>query len=269
MHNMVVAASPQRDRSAVAAWIADAARRGERGLYKHAPTEGADVVLPQTRRAAGLDAAVRAAGAVLPVDTAVLRDETGGRSEALYALHREQAERAAREGYAGLAMTGDAAAMRTITSGLAELVGYERALEHLAAEAGVRSLCRYATGESPDLLERMLTTHYREVDDDGWAARVADDRLHVRGELDFSNAGLFSPVLRAALRAGVRTIDASRLEFCDVAGVRTMVTATDLLPSRELPVRVVGVDRVLARLLEVTGVVYHPGLRLVPREADA
>ena len=47
-----------------------------------------------------------------------------------------------------------------------------------------------------------------------------------------------------------------------------MVTATDLLPVGELPLDVVGVDRVLARLLAVTGVVDHPGLRLVEREAD-
>ena len=145
MHSMV-AATPERDRPALATWIAGAASRGEQVLYKYAPADDAGEVLHRTLRDAGLDPAVLTTGAVLPMDTAALRAETGGRPEVLYALHREQAERAARAGYAGLAMTGDAAAMRTITSGLAELVGYERALEHLAAEAGVRSLCRYATG---------------------------------------------------------------------------------------------------------------------------
>jgi hypothetical protein len=105
MHSLLVSASPVRDRSTVAAWIAGAVGRGERVLYKHAPTE-------------------------------------------------------------------DAAAMHTITRTDAELTGYERDLERLAIEAGVRSLCRYPPEERPELLHEMLVVHYRDVDDDVWGAEL-------------------------------------------------------------------------------------------------
>jgi hypothetical protein len=112
-------------------------------LYKHAPTEDAAAVLGRSLPEVGLDPAVLTSGQVQLADTTALRAQTGGRHERLYGLHLEQLRQAIREGFAGLALTGDAAAMHTITRTDAELAGYERDLERLAIEAGVRSLCRY------------------------------------------------------------------------------------------------------------------------------
>lgn len=269
MHRLLVSASPPRDRSVVAAWIAGAVGRGERVLYKHAPNEDAAAVLSRSLPEVGLDAAVLTSGQVQLADTTALRAETGGRHDGLYGLHLEQLRQATREGFAGLALTGDAAAMHTITRSDSELIGYERCLERLAVVAGVRSLCRYPPEEQPGLLGEMLAVHYRDVDDEVWGAEVVDGCLRVRGEIDFTAAGRFSAVLRAALTAGVRTVDASGLTFCDVAAVRVLVSAADAFQQDGVPLALVGVDGGVARMLAVTGVDQWAGLHLIGRDADA
>jgi anti-anti-sigma factor len=269
MHSLLVPASASRDGSTVAVWIAGALRRRQRVVYKHSPSEDAAAVLGRSLPAVGVDPGVLSSGQVQLADTTGLRAETGGQHEALYGLHLSQLRQATREGFSGLALTGDAAAMHTITRDQAELSGYERDLERLAVEAGVRSLCRYAVEEDPGLLGEMLAVHYRDVADEGWSVEVVDDRLRVRGELDFDNAERFTPVLRAALAAGVRTVDASGLEFCDVAGVRALVSATDVLQLDALPLTVVGFDGVLARILAVTGALDQRVLQLSERDASA
>jgi anti-anti-sigma factor len=113
----------------------------------------------------------------------------------------------------------------------------------------------------------MLAVHYRDVADDVWSVEVVDHRLCVRGELDFSNASRFVPVARAALGAGVRTLDASGLVFCDVAGIRALVSAADALRPYALPLTVTGADGVLVRMLHLTGAVNSLMLQVGEREA--
>ena len=272
MHKLLVPASPALERSSVAAWIADAVGRREKVLYKHAPTEDAAAVLGGSLPEVGVDPAVLTSGQVQLADTTALRARTGGGHEALLALHRHQLGEATRAGFAGLALTGDAAAMLTITCDEHELAGYERGLERLAVEAGVRSLCRYSADERQALLDDMLAVHHRDVADDVWSVEVAvvdgDHRLRVRGELDFSNAGRFVPVVRAALGAGVRTLDASELVFCDVAGIRALVSAADALPPDTLPLTVTGADGVLATMLHLTGALNSRALQMGERETS-
>lgn len=253
MHKLLVPASPTLERSAVAAWIADAVGRREKVLYKHAPTEDAAAVLARSLPEAGVDPGVLRSGQVQLADTTALRAHTGGGYEALLALHRHQLGEAVRAGYAGLALTGDAAAMHTVTYDARELARYERGLERLALDAGVRSLCRYTADQQRLLLDDMLAVHFRDVADDVWSVEVVGERLCVRGELDFSNASRFVPVVRAAVGAGVRILDASELVFCDVAGIRALVSAADGLPPNTPPLTVTGADGVLASMLHLTG----------------
>jgi anti-anti-sigma factor len=266
MHSLLVPSSPTQEHSAVADWIAAAVRRREKVLYKHAPTEDAAAVLQQSLPAAGVDAAVLASGQVQLADTTDLRAETDGGHEALFALHLQQLAQATREGFAGLALTGGAAAMHTITRDDRELAGYERDLDRLATKSGVQSLCRYPPDERPLLLRDMLAVHYHDVADDLWSVEVIDDQLRIRGELDFSTTDRFAAVLRAALTAGVRTLDASALEFCDIAGLRALISATDTLPISALPLPVVGVDGLLLRILMLTDLLDGRVLQITERD---
>jgi anti-anti-sigma factor len=268
MHSLLVPTSASRDSSTVATWIAGAVGRQERVLYKHAPSENAAAVLGGSLPAVGLDPGVLSSGQVQLADTTELRIETGGWHEALYALHLSQLRQARREGFTGLALTGDAAAMHTITRNQTELSGYERDLERLAVEERVPSLCRYPRDEDLRVLGEMLAIHYRDVADDGWSAEVVDGLLRIAGELDFSNAERFRTVLCAAVSNGVRTIDTSKLEFCDVAGVRALVSAASVLQPKALPLKVVGLDGVLLRILGVTGMLDRRVLQVTQRDSD-
>jgi anti-anti-sigma factor len=266
MHSLLVYATPGRDRSAVAVWIAEALGCGKRVLYTHAPSEDAAAVLGRSLPEVGLDPAVLSSGRVELADTAVLRAASGGQHQRLYELHVEQARQATREGFTGLALTGDAAAMRSVTRDATELVGYERALGRLADQLAVPSLCRYPAHEQPELLGDMLEVHFRDVDDEHWAAAVVGDRLRVRGELDVSNADRFAAVLRAVLAGGLHTVDLSEVEFCAVAGIRALVTATDQTDRGPAVLTLEGVPAVLARLLRLVGAADLPNLRLNERE---
>src|SRR5919107_3271075 len=121
MHSLLVYASPRREQSTVASWIAEALGRGEKVIYKHAPAEDAAAVLGRSLPEVGLDAAVLSSGRVELADTTVLRAASDGQHERLYELHVEHARQATREGFTGLALTGDGAAMRSITANETEL----------------------------------------------------------------------------------------------------------------------------------------------------
>ena len=69
MHKLLVPASPALERTAVAAWIAEAVGRREKVLYKHAPTEDATAVLTRSLPEVGLDPAVLRSGQVQLADT--------------------------------------------------------------------------------------------------------------------------------------------------------------------------------------------------------
>jgi anti-anti-sigma factor len=269
MHSLLLPSSPAQEHSVVAEWIAAAVRRRVKVLYKHAPIEDAGAVLKRSLPAAGVDAAVLASGQVQLADSTDLRAQTDGRHEALYALHLQQLGQATREGFTGLALTGDAAAMHTITRDDRELAGYERDLDRLATESGVPSLCRYPPDERPGLLTDMLAVHYHDVADNLWSIEVIDDQLRIRGEVDFSTTHRFAAVLRAALAAGVRRLDASGLEFCDIAGLRALVSATNTLPSSALPLPVVGVDGLLLRILMLTDLLDGRVLQMTERDTGA
>jgi anti-anti-sigma factor len=265
---LLVYSSPRQDRSVVAVWIAEALGRGEKVLYKHAPTEDAAAVLGRSLPQVGLGAEVLSSGRVELLDTAVLHADTDGRHERLYDLHREQVAHAAREGFTGLALTGDQAAMNTVTRDDTELAGYERDIERLASDSGVRSLCRYPTGERPGLLCDMLAVHHRAVEDNDWAAEMAGNRLRVRGEIDGSNADRFATVLHAAVSDGLRLVDLSGLRFCSLAGARALACAGASLADPEhggAPLALVEVNHGLVKLLTLTGFADDPGLQLIER----
>lgn len=269
MHSLLVYASPRRERSAVASWIAQALGRGEKVIYKHAPTEDAAAVLRRSLPEVGLDAAVLSSGRVELVDTTDLKAASGGRHERLYDLHLEHARDAAREGFSGVALTGNAAAMRSITRDATELSGYERDLDRLAHEFHMPSLCRYPDEEQPELLGDVLEVHFRDVEDEYWTAAVTGDRLRVRGEIDFSNADRFAAVLRAVVASGLHRVDLSEVGFCAVAGIRAILSVTDHPPRGAAALTLEAVPAVVARLVDLTGAANHPGLQLSEPEDRA
>lgn len=80
------------------------------------------------------------------------------------------------------------------------------------------------------------------------------------GEIDLATASDYAPALAEALQgspAGI-VLDLTTVTFMDVAGLRLILGVL----RTETPVRLVGVHRVVRRVLDVSGVAEHPLLTI-------
>lgn len=86
--------------------------------------------------------------------------------------------------------------------------------------------------------------------------------LMVAGEIDISNTSTVADSLRLVLQDGTEPhLDVSRVSFCDVSGIRALVSlALELAPSRRLLLH--GLPPQLETVLKVTGWADLPGLEL-------
>ena len=267
MHTIVVFARRSRHEAVLGAWLADAVGRGDKVLLLRGPREDVSLLV-RSLAAAGLDpSSVVGSGQVEVLDSARWRAESGGRAEGLYELYLGQVRRAGRDGFPGVALTGDERAMRALVRDDVELVAHERDIDRLVADQGVRALCRYPVWEGGDALREILRLHYRDVIDDLWQATVVADRLLVRGEIETSNVDRFDVVVRAAVTAGASTVDLSGVEFFSAAAVRALFGAADLLQQSGRPLVLLDpqVSRVKALALEFLA--EHPAVELTGKNS--
>jgi anti-anti-sigma factor len=243
---------------AISGWVADALRRRQRILYELEPAESRDTVLAALARGGAGD---RVAGDQVEVlDAAAVRAESSGTAEGLALMHRSRATEAHARGWAGLAVvTGPV--VFTAVADADPAVMHEHGVSRVVVEAGVSALCRYRPERHPDLADLMLAGHFDDVDDGIWGARVVAGALHVRGEIDVSNAERVSRVLRGALDAGVRVVDLSELQFCAASGVRALGRAADSLPAGETLV-LAGADAMLRHVFAVLDLSDRPSVEL-------
>jgi len=260
VHRLLVAAIPPRRDAALAAWVSDALGRGEKVLHKHAPNEDAHAVLRRSLASAGADPGLVTSGRVELLDTARVQAEL--RRGTLFDLHLEQARRAARDGFTGLAISTDAGALTRQTDDDGVLSVHEDHLGRLLDEPGVRVrlLCSYPPRLGATTFDHMLRSHHREVEDDLWSAVMSGDRLLISGEIDVSNADRFACVLEAAVDDGLRVLDVSGLRFCALAGARALATAAATLHRRGERLVLADADAGLRQLLSITGILDEPGL---------
>jgi len=225
-------------------------------------------VLNRSLAAAGLDpSGVVGSAQVEMLDSARWRAESGGRAQRLYELYLGQVRRAGRDGFPGVAITGDERAFRALVRDDVELIAHERDIDRLVADQGVRALCRYPVRDVGGVLHEILRLHCRDVVDDLWQATVVADRLLVRGEIEASNVDRFDVVVRAAVTAGASTVDLSGVEFFSAAAVRALFGAADLLQQRGRPLILHDpqVSHVKALALEFLG--EHPAVELIGKKS--
>ena len=232
MHTIVVFTRRSRHEVVLGAWLAGAVGRGEKVLVLPAPDEDASL-LDRSLAAAGFDlSGVVGSGQVEVLDIGRWRAESGGEAARLYELYLGQVRQAGRDGFCGVAITGDERGLRALVRDDVELIAHEHDIERLVADQGVRALCRYPVRDGGGVLHEILRLHYRDVVDDLWRATVVADRLLVRGEIEASNVDRFDVVVRAAVTAGASTVDLSGVEFFSAAAVRALFGAADLLHQR-------------------------------------
>jgi anti-anti-sigma factor len=86
--------------------------------------------------------------------------------------------------------------------------------------------------------------------------------LNLTGEIDHWNARLVSQALQTALKGeGDVHLDLSGVVFCDVEGLRALVSAAeDLCDGRRLVIE--GLPAQLRKVLRLVGWDHHPGLEI-------
>jgi anti-anti-sigma factor len=267
MHTIVVFTRRSRHEAVLGAWLADAVGRGEKVLVLRAPGEHASL-LDRLLAAAGLDPGrVVESDQVEVLDTAHWRAESGGRAQRLYELHLGKVRRAVRDGFSGVAMTGDERQLRALVRDDAELIAHERDIDRLVADQAVRALCRYPVRNGQSVLHEVLRLHYRDVVDEFWQATVVTDRLLVRGEIEASNVDRFEVVVRAAVTAGASTVDLSGVEFFSAAAVRALFRTADLLQQRGRPLVLLDPQVSHVKALALEFLAEHPAVELAGKKS--
>lgn len=261
-HPLLVHQSPGRERRQTGAWIADALAHGEKVLVKRRFVAGA-----QQSTLDGLTGAVLAArqsGQLRIIDAEQCYAETGD-PQALYEWHVAQVRQAREQGYSGVSMTGDGAALHVIVPDAEQLVVHERDLDRLSAEVGVRALCRYDQRiEQPELLTQLAGVHYHSVHGVIWSSEQRIDRLVVRGEIDISNAERFAAVVHAAVADSLPVVDLAEVQFLSVAASTVLAQVAQWLREHGDQLVLVNVPSVAMRVFSALDFVARTGAEIIP-----
>lgn len=248
-HRMTVARSAAQERPALVVWVEAALERGDLVLVKHLPEAARH--LQEVFGAHGMADAMER-HAVEFVDTPALGRHCGGKSALIGEWHRLTLHRALREGFQGLTMTGDGAALQALTADRDEFLAHERDISAMIEEGPVHALCRYHRRLDAAVLSDILDIHHDDVVEDTWSACVADGVLRLRGEFDLENADRLRVVLLGAVADGVLVVDMTGVEFCAVAGVNALLDAAETL-DHDRQLNLVGVRPVTTRIIELMG----------------
>jgi anti-anti-sigma factor len=248
-HPLVVHESDARERQRTATWIADAFASGEKVIYKCQSTARLGQSLIDEL---GVGSAALDSGQFETIDAEQCFADTGGEHQALFELNMSLVARARREGYPGVAMTSDGAALHVMTPDPEQLLAHERDLHRLTGDLGVRALCRYdLRTETPDLVRQMAGVHFRSVDDVLWTSEQRIGKLVVRGEIDASNAERFAEVLHAATADGARIVDLAEITFLAVAGTAALARSAKILRECGEELVLINVPPIVMRVLSV------------------
>lgn len=167
----------------------------------------------------------------------------------MFAMFEEQSGRARAEGYRGLRLVADMDWLLPAAPTADELVTFELLLDRQVQRLGATIVCAYReTSFDTDVLAGARCVHpvgagreappqFRLVAGDAGTWRLV-------GEVDIAVAADFRSALSAAVDTGRCVLDASAVDFIDLAGLRHIV---ELARSPEVTVRVVGAPPIVRR----------------------
>lgn len=226
-HALVLHQSSLRHRECAIAWVTGALARGAKVLHRAAEPGR---LVRDLGEAAGTAAE---SGQLEIVAAHTAHTMTDGVPRALHQMFEDLVGRAMGDGYREVVLTADEDAVRIMVPEAGDRVAHEHDLDRLATLPGVGVCCSYDLRvEQPDVVESVVGVHFGCVDDILWSARLQDDRLVVRGEIDVSNAIRFGSALSAAAAHGVRTVDLGGVTALSAAGARAFEVTADFLGKR-------------------------------------
>jgi anti-anti-sigma factor len=179
----------------------------------------------------------------------------------MIAALREAVGGALADGFAGLRVASEMAWATAPGHGFDRLEEYERGLAQLLADRPLAVVCQYQRRAfAPSRLAQLEALHTARalaprVSADGLlrVSRPVAGRFRIAGEVDISNSALLARTLEEAAAAGGEVaIDAERLEFLDLSGLRALAEAARALaPRRRLVLQRPAPH--IRRLLELLG----------------
>ena len=245
---------PQR-RASVASWMRRGLDRGEKVIYTHLEDDAAFL--------AGLDHG--------PVDVTAAhrrRQLELVPVEEFYSVpgQRPMVQQALQEGYPAVRLCAQAeAALAHLRPD--DYLRYDLAWEELCRQLPVSVLCQYdVRWRGEPRLEVVLGTHPDAVNGGQLRLQRRGDELAVLGEADLRQVATLRESLRVACsraEPGSRVVvDASLLEFLDVAGCRALVTGTEEFRRTGGEVVISGVQPHVLKVMMLLRLDGLPGLRL-------
>ena len=171
-------------------------------------------------------------------------------------VFREQIARARTEGYRGIRVVADMEWLCAAGPSTEEIVGFELLLDRDVGELGATVVCAYRERSfGVGALTGALCVHpagaghgspppFRLIDGEaGW--------WRLSGEVDLADAAILDAGLSTAVGDGPLRIDASTLEFVDIAGLRAIASAARA--ADPAPIRIAGARPVVRRSWRLAG----------------
>lgn len=167
--------------------------------------------------------------------------------EAMFRMFREQLAAARAEGFRNLRLLADMDWLLPLAPTAEDIIDFELLLDRETRALGGTIVCAYRA-RSFDVARLVGAACVHPVNvgasDQPEFQLVADGAgWQLSGEVDVVSAGRFHAAITAALREGDAVVDASRLQFMDVAGMRSFADAA----ASARHVRVVGARTVVRR----------------------
>jgi MEDS: MEthanogen/methylotroph, DcmR Sensory domain len=175
--------------------------------------------------------------------------------DAMFAMFEELSTRARDEGHQGLRLVADMDWLLPVQPTTEAVIAFELLLDRHAKRIGPTIVCAYRqTSFDTEALAGALCVHSMGMgyDPPPHFRLVAgpSDTWRLIGEGDIAVGANFKTAITTAAGSGPYVLDASALEYIDVAGTRAIAQAGQ---SPDVAVRVVGAPPILRRGWEMAG----------------
>jgi anti-anti-sigma factor len=267
-HSCLIYESDEERRAALVEFVKGGLERDERVTYLVGSRSPRDVYDELAQEGVdGDSASARGQLRVWPADEVYLAD---GRFEPDRMMERlrQEIDAAQRDGYSGSRFAAEMTWALNGHPGRELLVEYERALNEFYASGQPTGMCGYDRRHfTADMLDDICQAHplQVEVEMPGSTFTLSSEPsgvLKLSGEVDLFNADLLASALSAAApREGALRIDASELDFVDLAGLRVMYGAAG---TRDAQLVLVSPTQIVRRLTELAEL----DIAIDPKESD-
>lgn len=254
-HLLLIHHNEQERRAGVATWVNRGLELGEKTIYIEPPGEPASRSLMRVLDEHGVSAAAAVQRGQLQI---VLADYDVYSPEHLGGL----VDQALLQGYPAVRFSGEAATACNVVP-RSDHMDIEWATDRLCHTQPVSVMCQYSLALARKALPAVSAMHLDGVRERLLQTGRRPDGIALVGEVDVSNRDVLHFVLQAAtvdVTAAPFVVDLSSLEFLDVAGARTLLTATKSYREGGGRVLLREPKQMVSRVLELCGVEAAGGL---------